>query len=112
MVGMKKRNEQVRYAGTEPAENSGDGSAVRRVINVRADEHGDLQRLIDALFRTNARATRLDLILQAEARDLHEDLIEIVSLIPPGTYTRQRMCDQLNSALAAHGWGRVYGTVE
>ena len=37
---------------------------------------------------------------------------EIVNLLPPGYYDRQSLCDQLNSALAAHGWGAVYGTVE
>ena len=84
----------------------------RGAINVQADEFGDLQRLVDSLFRASSRVSRLDLILQAEAHDLHEDLHEIVKLLPPGTYTRSRMCDQLNSALAAHGWGRVYGTVE
>lgn len=87
-------------------------ASARSAINVQSDEFGDLQRLVDAVFRSSARVNRLELIVQAEARDLHEDLLEIVSLLPPGTYTRQRMCDQLNSALAAHGWGRVYGTVE
>ena len=38
--------------------------------------------------------------------------MEIVNLLPPGYYDRQSLCDQLNSALAAHGWGAVYGTVE
>ena len=55
---------------------------------------------------------RLDLIVQAEILDLAPDLMEIVNLLPPGYYDRQSLCDQLNSALAAHGWGAVYGTVE
>ncbi len=38
--------------------------------------------------------------------------MEIVNLVPPGTYDRTRLCDQVNSALAAHGWGATYGTVE
>ena len=53
----------------------------------QAEEFGDLQRLAP-------------------------DLMEIVNLLPPGYYDRQSLCDQLNSALAAHGWGAVYGTVE
>lgn len=81
-------------------------------INIQADEFGDLQRLIDAAFLNTKFVKRIDLILLAEAHDLHEDLIEIISLLPPATYSRQRLCDQINSALAAHGWGRVYGTVE
>ena len=44
--------------------------------------------------------------------DLDRDLQEIVELVPPGVYERQRLCDQLNSALAAHGWSSAYGTVE
>ena len=50
--------------------------------------------------------------MQAELLDLERDLLEIVNLLPPGVYERQRLCDQLNSALAAHGWGALYGTVE
>ena len=62
----------------------------------QAEEFGDLQRLVDGLFY-----------------DRHAiDLMEIVNLLPPGYYDRQSLCDQLNSALAAHGWGAVYGTVE
>ena len=55
---------------------------------------------------------RLDAILAAEAADLPDDLIRIVKLLPPGDYTRARLCTQLNSALAGHAWGQVYGTVE
>ena len=73
----------------------------------QAEEFGDLQRLVDGLFYD-----RLDLIVQAEILDLAPDLMEIVNLLPPGYYDRQSLCDQLNSALAAHGWGAVYGTVE
>ncbi len=55
---------------------------------------------------------RLDAILAAEAADLPDDLVRIVKLLPPGDYTRARLCTQLNSALAGHAWGQVYGTVE
>ena len=55
---------------------------------------------------------RLDVVIQAEAADLPDDLVRIVNLIPPGDYTRQRLCDQLNSAITGHAWGQVYGTVE
>ncbi|MFR0869733.1 MAG: hypothetical protein ACLSGS_12340 [Adlercreutzia sp.] len=46
------------------------------------------------------------------AADLPEELLRIVTLLPPGDYTRQRLCTQLNSAIAGHAWGQVYGTVE
>lgn len=78
----------------------------------RSADYGALQRAIDAAYRSTKQVSRLDLIIQCEAADLPGDLIEIVTLLPPGTYTRQRLCDQLNSALAGHGWGFVYGTVE
>ena len=65
----------------------------------QAEEFGDLQRLVDGLFYDRHAIDR-------------PDLMEIVNLLPPGYYDRQSLCDQLNSALAAHGWGAVYGTVE
>ena len=71
----------------------------------QAEEFGDLQRLVDGLFYDRHAIDRLDLIVQP-------DLMEIVNLLPPGYYDRQSLCDQLNSALAAHGWGAIYGTVE
>lgn len=71
-----------------------------------------LQRVIDSLFRHERRISRLDAILRAESFDLPEDLREIVELLPPGTYTRDRICDQLNSAIVGHGWSRRFGTVD
>lgn len=78
----------------------------------RAEGFGELQGLVDALYATHEVVDRLDLVMQAEVLDLDPDLLEIVNLLPPGHYERQRLCDQLNSALAAHGWGGTYGTVE
>ena len=78
----------------------------------RAEGFGELQGLVDALYATHEVVDRLDLVMQAEVLDLDPDLLEIVNLLPPGRYERQRLCDQLNSALAAHGWGGIYGTVE
>ena len=80
--------------------------------SIQAEEFGDLQRLVDGLFYDRHAIDRLDLIVQAEILDLAPDLMEIVNLLPPGYYDRQSLCDQLNSALAAHGWGAIYGTVE
>lgn len=71
-----------------------------------------LQRFVDSLFRNVRRVTRLDAVVRAEALDLPEDLIGIVDLLPPGAYSRQRLCDQLNSALKGHGWTGLYGTVD
>ncbi|MBY4797497.1 hypothetical protein K6V98_03885 [Collinsella sp. AGMB00827] len=79
---------------------------------LQAEEFGELQNLVDGLFQNAKTVERIDLVVQAEILDLTDDLMEIVTLIPPGTYERARLCDQINSALAAHGWGGTYGTVE
>lgn len=78
----------------------------------QAEAFGELQRLVDSLYLGKTAIDRLDLVVQAEILDLDRDLQEIVELVPPGVYERQRLCDQLNSALAAHGWSSAYGTVE
>jgi len=79
---------------------------------IQSDEHGTLQRLVNALFREKRQVSRLDVLIMAETFDIAGDLLEIVTLLPPGTYRRHRLCDQLNSSLAGHGWGFYYGTVE
>jgi hypothetical protein len=79
---------------------------------IQSEEYGTLQRLVDSLYRRHKRVSRLDVVLAAEMHDLTADLMEIVSLLPPGTYTRRKLCDQFNSALAGHGWGLLYGTVD
>ena len=80
----------------------------------RSPHYGALQDVVDGLFADLAvkRVRRLDVEVAAEAADLPDDLLEIVRLLPPGTYTRQRLCDQLNSSIGGHAWGQVYGTVQ
>lgn len=81
---------------------------------MRSDDYGALQTVVNALF-SDARVEsvrRLDVVLSAEANDLPSDLLEVVGLLPPGTYTRRCLCDQLNSAIVGHAWGQVYGTVQ
>ena len=82
-----------------------------RIGSFQADEYGELQRLVDSLYSNKHEIDRLDLVVQAEILDLPADLMEIVTLLPPGIYERSRLCDQFNSSLAAHGWGSLYGTV-
>ena len=78
----------------------------------KSPDYGIVQRVVDNLFKDSESVRRLDAVLLAEAYDLPEGLLGIFGLLPPGTYTRQRLCDQLNSAITGHGWGYVYGTVE
>lgn len=85
---------------------------VPRGANSRRSPHyGVLQDLVDSLFLEQKTVRRLDVILAAESSELPEDLQEIVSLLPPGTFTRRRLCEQLNSSINGHAWGQVYGTV-
>ena len=76
---------------------------------VRSPHYGALQ---DLGLGPKEKLRRLDIVVAAEAADLPDDLAEIVNLLPPGSYTRQRLCDQLNSAIGGHAWGQVYGTVQ
>jgi len=76
------------------------------------DDKEILQRFVESLFRNEKRVTRLDALMRAEALDVPEDLAGIVNLLPPGVYTRQLLCNQLNSSLKGHGWNGIYGTVE
>lgn len=78
----------------------------------RSDNYGELQRVVDYLYKNERYVERLDVIIAADTFDLCEDMKEIVELLPPGVYTRIALCTQLNSSIAGHGWGYVYGTVE
>ncbi len=78
----------------------------------KSSDFGIMQRLVDDLFAHDEFVRRLDAVLMAESYDLPSDLLEVIALLPPGTYNRQRLCDQVNSSISGHGWGYVYGTVE
>lgn len=77
----------------------------------KSPDFGMLQEFVDMLFASAEFYARLDIVLQAESYGLNEELLEVVSLLPPGTYGRDRLCSQLNSSLSSHGWGYVYGAV-
>ena len=74
------------------------------------DAPEQIQRMLESLFRHTGAVTRLDVILRAEEMDLPHDALRIVALLPPGRYTRSRLCDQMNSAIVAHGLNRSLGT--
>ena len=84
-----------------------------RTNTMRSEHYGQLQRVIDAVFADGRKfVRRLDVVFVDESFDLPDDLNEIIGLLPPSTFTRPRLCDQLNSANGGHAWGQVYGTVE
>ena len=86
------------------------------MFEVRSEDYGELQRLVDALIApgVSARAavSKIDILVRADAFDLNDDLVEVIELLPSGSFTRTRLCDQINSILSGHGWGSYYGTVE
>ena len=73
---------------------------------MRSEAYGELQHLVDNLYKRNpsGTVTKVDVLIQAEVDDLEEDLQEVIELIPSGTYVRARLCDQINSIVTAHGW--------
>lgn len=80
-----------------------------------SESYGALQDIVDSLFVNKGpldEVRRLDVIVAGESGDLPADLQEVIALLPPGNYSRQRLCDQLNSSIGGHAWGQVYGTVE
>lgn len=79
-----------------------------------ANEFGELQGLVDDLYRDDPGGSvrRVDVLVRADVNDLSPDLMEVVELLPAGTYKRPKLCDQLNSIITAHGWAYLYGTVE
>lgn len=78
----------------------------------RSDSYGELQRVVDYLFKHAFEVKRLDVVIAADTFDICADMREVVQLLPPGTYTRPALCAQLNSTIAGHAWGYTYGTVE
>lgn len=91
----------------------------------RSPYFGALQTIVDDLFHDDDapymalvdedaafKVSKLDVVLAAEAADLPDELVRVTRMLPPGSYTRQKLADQLNSAITGHAWGQVYGTVE
>jgi hypothetical protein len=48
----------------------------------------------------------------AQTFDLPPDAMDVVTGLPPGRYTRQGLCDQLNSAIVGRGLSGQLGTHE
>lgn len=71
-----------------------------------------IERFLDSLFRDVKTVRRLDVVLRAQTYDLPDILLDMVNNLPPVPYTRQRLADQLNSAIIGHGLSRRYGTVD
>lgn len=77
----------------------------------KSSDYGVFQEFIDRLFIGREDYMRLEVVLEGEAYGLNSELMEVLNLLPPGLYTRDRLCSQINSSLSSHGWGYVYGAV-
>ena len=77
----------------------------------KSSDYGVLQEFIDRLCIGREDYMRLEVVLEGEAYGLNSELMEVLNLLPPGLYTRDRLCGQINSSLSSHGWGYVYGAV-
>lgn len=77
----------------------------------KSPDYGVPQEFIDRLFDGREDYMRLEVVLEGEAYGLNGELMEVLNLLPPGLYTRDRLCGQINSSLSSHGWGYVYGAV-
>ncbi|MDO5044061.1 MAG: hypothetical protein Q4E22_02020 [Coriobacteriia bacterium] len=82
------------------------------MTDFKSEEYGVLQKLMDILFASRKRVDKVDLLLLGEVHDIHPDLMELINNIPPGSYDREKLANQINSAVSGRGWGMVYGTVE
>jgi hypothetical protein len=76
------------------------------------DDREQIRRWLNALYKERRVVTQLDAIGAAQAFDLPAEAMDIVSGLPPGRYTRMRLCDQLNSAIVGRGLSRALGTHE
>ena len=74
------------------------------------EDREQIVRWLDALYADTKTVTQLDAIVRAETFDLPADAMDVVNGLPPGRYTRSRLCDQLNSAIVGRGLSRQLGT--
>ncbi len=75
-------------------------------------EEGDLQRLVDALYRDVKRVDKREVLTLADAFDVGPYAREIAQSLPAGSYTRTQLTTQLNSTITAHGWTLKLGLLE
>ena len=80
-----------------------------------AGEEEDLGDLSPREYRERLTAgpsfTRFEVVSAADTLGLPAELMDVVETLAPGSYTRIRLCINLNSILAARAMTREYGTV-
>jgi hypothetical protein len=74
------------------------------------DDREQIRRWLDALYRDARVVTRLDAVVTAQSYALPADAMAVVLGLPPGRYSRARLCDQLNSAIVGRCLSASLGT--
>jgi hypothetical protein len=69
-------------------------------------------RMFDMLYRDRRVVRRVDILSMAEVMSLPPEVLSLFTLLPPGSFTRRSLSDQLNSVIVGHGLSRSLGTVE
>lgn len=60
----------------------------------RSEHYGELQRVVDYLYKNAHAVERFDVVIAADTFDICADMHEVVRLLPPGVYTRPALCAQ------------------
>ena len=88
------------------------------VVDVLFGEAGEEEDLGDlspkeyrARISVGPSVTRFEVVSCSDSFDLPSELREVVEALPPGAYTRIRLCINLNSILSARCLTREFGTV-
>lgn len=79
-----------------------------------SSDYGIMQEVVDYLYQDKGifdTVRKLDVELAAEIFDLPDELLDVVRMLPTGSFTRRQLCDQVNSALNGRVLGQVFGSV-
>lgn len=64
------------------------------------------------LLHTGISFTRFEVVSRADTLGLPTELMDVVEALAPGSYTRIRLCVNLNTILSARDLTFEYGTVQ
>jgi hypothetical protein len=72
----------------------------------------DISRMLGRLFAHRRRVPLGDIIREADLMTFPEPVASLFRGLPNADYTRQRLVDQVNSAIVGRGLSRSLGTLE
>ena len=72
------------------------------MFEIRSEDYGELQRLVDALFRpgisSRATVSKIDVLTASDAFDFCDDLAEVIDLLPTRNFPYLRCHHILSSS--------------